>query len=209
MRPEIGEAEPGVLGIFVAAFEAGIHVTLLGRTRDQGDGAGHGAIAEDAGGCAAHDFDPVRFRRARSATSRSSCRRDRWRECRPTSTRRAAGARRSEAAQRHALRGGIRHQAGGAAEQAEARDAAQAVVQLGAGRLLDLRSLSMHGDVGRRFGGDVPGDRDGGLNRLQFLRLGRLLLGRAAASARSPGPSMRASCQPACAKRSGAALKTI
>src|SRR4051812_45506886 len=101
----------------------------LRRAREDIDRAAHRAIAEDAGRCAARHLDPLDVLGGKPRPIDPAAE---WRVYRDTvpQQKRAARSGRSEAAQRDALSRGVGRQARGAAEHAEARDVAHAIVQV-------------------------------------------------------------------------------
>ena len=145
------------------------HVEFFGRAREESDGAAHGAVAEDAGGGAARNLGAADFvghelrpidPAAEGIVGGNAIPED----------ERAAGAGRSDTAQRDALRGGVGDQAGRAAEEAETGHIAQAVVEIRPGTLLKGGAVQ-GGNVGRGFGGNFLDYGDGGSDRLRFRRV--------------------------------------
>ena len=141
---------------------------------EKGDGTAHGEIAEEAGGCAAGDFDAVDIvgkeagpvdPAAEGVVHGDGIEQDKG----------AAGARRSHPAERNALGGGVGGDAGIAPEQREAGHLAEAVVEVDAGDDFKIGRGDV-GDVGGGFGGDTVVDCDGGADSFRF-RIGWRCLG--------------------------------
>jgi len=133
------------------------------RARSEGDDAAHDEVAENTRGTAARDFHDVEVFGGDAgpvdpaaegivegdAVPENHC---------------AAGAGGTQSAQGDALRAGIGDQAGGAAEETEPRQQAEAVVEVDAGRLGELCG-GQSGEGSGGVGGDVFGDGDGGFER--------------------------------------------
>ena len=145
------------------------HVELFRRPREQSDGAAHGAIAEDAGGGAARNLRASDFVGYELGPVDPAAEGIVGGNAVPKNEG-PAGAGRSDAAQGDALRGGVGGHAGRPAEEAEARDVAQTVVQIGPGTLLQ-GGVIQRGHVGRGFGGNLLDDGDGGLDGLRLRRV--------------------------------------
>ena len=157
------------MGRVIAVLVFGQHVELFRRPREQTDGAAHGAIAKNAGGGAARNFRAPGFVGHELGPIDPAAKGVVGGDAVPKNEG-PAGAGRSDAAQGDALRGGVGGHAGRPAEEAEARDVAQTVVEIGAGTLLQGDTVQ-RGDVGRGFGGNVLDDGDGGFDGLRLRRV--------------------------------------
>ena len=60
-RPDVGKSQRDIVGIFAAELVLGEEVEFFGGAREESDGAAHRAVAENAGGGAAGDFDASDF----------------------------------------------------------------------------------------------------------------------------------------------------
>src|SRR6185437_16233229 len=116
--PEIGIGARHIMRVFVAAeIVKEKMIVLLGRGKNR-DSAAHRAIAEQAGRCAAIDFDAAYVGRIDTVPIDPAAERIIQRDAVPENQR-PAGARGAGSAKRNTLRSGICDNAGGAAEQAE------------------------------------------------------------------------------------------
>ncbi len=149
----------------VAAFIGETQVERLRLGAEHGDGAAHGAVAEQAGGGAFGDLDAIQILRREERPVDPAAKGTVQGDAVPQDQR-AAGAGGPETAQRDALRGGIGDQGRCAAEEREARKQAQAIVDIRARRLFDRDGVE-HGDERGRFGADVGRDGNGGLDGLR------------------------------------------
>src|ERR1019366_2511086 len=157
-RPRLGESGGDIVGVFVAELVFGEHVHGFGLAGENSDRPAHGAVAKDAGGGAAGNLGAPDFVGDELGPVDPAAKRVVGGNAIPKDEG-TAGAGRPDAAQRDALGGGMGHQAGGAAEEAEAGGVAQPVVQIGPRTLLE-GGLIEYGKVGRGFGGNLFDDGD-------------------------------------------------
>src|SRR6185437_1787849 len=166
--PEIGIGARHIMRVFVAAeIVKEKMIVLLGRGKNR-DSAAHRAIAEQAGRCAAIDFDAAYVGRIDTVPIDPAAERIIQRDAVPENQR-PAGARGAGSAKRNTLRSGICDNAGGAAEQAETGHLPQAIVQFIPRYGLEL-VLSKYGDRGGRLARESSIDSNRSLQRGDLSR---------------------------------------